>query len=152
MSHDPTPSLPSESASLERVAAAFERRSQVEFDIDFYARLLERDPNYVDVLRRQGELLTCQGQHQRALAIDRRLAALCPDDCIVWYNLACSLSLVGQGDDAIVALDRAIAAGYDDIEHLMTDTDLAAVHQHPQFEPLRRRLARKNRRRQRADT
>lgn len=152
MSHDPIPSLPSESESLERAAAAFERRSQIEFDIDFYARLLEREPNYVDVLRRQGELLTCQGQHQRALAIDQRLAALCSHDCIVWYNLACSLALVGRGDEAIGALERAIATGYDDLEHLMADTDLAGVHGHPQFEPLRRRLARKSRRRQRADS
>jgi tetratricopeptide (TPR) repeat protein len=146
MSHDPPQSLSSSSDALARAAAAFERRNQVEFDIDFYASLLEREPNYVDVLRRQGELLTCQGQHQRALAIDLRLAALCPDDCVVLYNLACSLALVGQGDEAIEVLGRAIAAGYDDLDHLMTDTDLAALHQHPQFEPLLRRLARKNRR------
>lgn len=152
MLHDPIPSSPSESESLEKAAMAYERRSQLEFDIDFYERLLEREPNYLDVLRRQGELLTCHGQHQKALAIDERLVALCPHDCIVWYNFACSLSLVGRGDDAIGALEQAIATGYEDLEHLMADTDLASVHQHPQFEALRRRMARKNRRRQRADT
>ena len=152
MSHDPTPSLSSPNGALERAAAAFERRSQVEFDIDFYACLLEREPNYVDVLRRQGELLTCQGQHVTALAIDRRLAALCPHDCLVLYNLACSLSLVGGCDEAIGALKQAIAAGYDDLDHLMADTDLAALHQHPQFGPLRRRLARERQRRRQADT
>lgn len=152
MSHDPVPSLSSPSDSLERAASVFERRSQVEFDIDFYARLLEREPNYVDVLRRQGELLTCQGQHQKALSIDRRLAALCPHDCIVLYNLACSLSLVDLGDEAIGALKQAIAAGYDDLDHLMADSDLESLRRHPQFESLRRRLARENRRRQQADT
>ena len=66
-----------------------------------YARLCR-------VLDRQGELLTLKGDHQRALSIDLRLAQLRPHDCIVRYNLACSLALHGKSDEAIVQLREAM--------------------------------------------
>lgn len=107
--------------------------SQLEFDIAFFDSILEREPNYVDVLRCQGELLTRKGEHDRALEVDRRLAQLRPDDALVHYNLACSLTLVGRRADAVDALRRALQEGYDDFEHLEQDPDLDALRDDPTF-------------------
>ena len=50
-----------------------------------------------------------------------------------WYNLACSLALTGQADDAFAALEKAIALGYDDAEWMREDEDFAPIRQDPRF-------------------
>jgi tetratricopeptide (TPR) repeat protein len=117
----------------------FGELSQVDFEIDFYQRLLARDCNNVSVLRSLGELLACKGLYARSLEIDRRLVELVPHDCIAHYNLACSLAMQGSIDDAVEQLQLAIDAGYDDFGHLELDSDLDALRTHPQFVALMRR-------------
>ncbi len=128
--HDhPTP----EGAGADPTLADRTGAGQVEFDIAFFDAVLQREPDYVDVLRCQGELLTRKGEHDRALVVDRRLARLLPDDPFVFYNLACSLALVGQRAEAIAALRHALQQGYADFEHLDQDSDLDALRDEPAF-------------------
>lgn len=55
----------------------------------------------------------------------------------VWYyNLACCKSVLGQKDAAIVALEKAIAAGYDKAETAKKDSDLDAVVNDERFQKL----------------
>jgi len=49
------------------------------------------------------------------------------------YNIACSQALLGQSDEAVQALQRAVALGYGDHGHLMADPDLASLHSVPDF-------------------
>lgn len=111
---------------------------QIDFDIDFFDRVLARSPAYVDVLRCQGELLSHKGEHERALAIDRRLAELRPDDCIVRYNLACSLANSGHKREALDELRRALERGYDVFDFLECDPDLDAIRSEPGYRQLMR--------------
>jgi tetratricopeptide (TPR) repeat protein len=113
-------------------------KGQLDFDIAFYDRILERDPNFLDVLRCQGELLSRKGLHERALVIDRRLAELIPDDFVVRYNLACSLAVSGHRREAIVALREALEQGYDDFEYLENDGDLDSLRDDPSYVALMR--------------
>jgi hypothetical protein len=121
--------------------AEFQRQSQIDFDIAFYEAIVERGSDYVDVLRCLGELLSRRGLHERALAIDRRLANLAPGDCVVQYNLACSLALGGFDDEALAALKAAFNAGYRDFAHLAEDRDLDSLRDKPAFRALLRRYA-----------
>lgn len=115
---------------------AFGEQTQIDFDIAFYEQILQRSPNYVDVLRLVGELLTRRGFHARALVVDRRLAQLLPDDSTVLYNLACSLSLSGLIPEAIDALRTALIQGYSDFEHLELDRDLDNLRDEPEYAEL----------------
>jgi tetratricopeptide (TPR) repeat protein len=117
---------------VERLA----QQSQIDFDIEFFERILSRSPDYVDVLRCQGELLTRKGLHERALQVDQRLVRLRPTDEVVQYNLACSLAQLGSGAAALGARRRAFELGYRDFEHLTADTDLAGLHDDPAFQAL----------------
>src|SRR5581483_2781174 len=96
------------------LVAAFRDQSQLDFDLAFFDQILEREPDFIDVLRCLGELLTRDALHERALAVDERLVALLPDDSVAQYNLACSLALLGESRAAIDALRRALECGYDD--------------------------------------
>lgn len=117
----------------ESVIAAFRDRSQLDFDVDFYARVLERDPNYIDVLRCQGELLTRQGHHQQGLEVDQHLVELLPEDEVALYNLACSLALMNRVNESVETLRRAIECGYDDLEYLLMDSDLDSLREDPEY-------------------
>jgi len=113
-------------------------KKQLEFDIAFYDRILRREPDYVDVLRCQGELLSRKGLHDLALAVDRRLAQLLPTDYVVRYNLACSLAMGGYRREALAALRAALEQGYDDYEYLETDSDLDTLRDDPAYRALMR--------------
>ncbi len=108
-------------------------RAQLEFDLEFFASILQRAPDYVDVLRCQAELLARNGRRREALVIDRRLVGLLPGDCVVRYNLACSLAVTGQSEDALGALEQALGLGYDGLDYLSVDPDLDSIRDNPRY-------------------
>jgi tetratricopeptide (TPR) repeat protein len=109
---------------------------QLDFDIDFYERLLARKTDSIEVLRILAELVSRKDDVRRAVELDRRLVELMPDDFLARYNFACSLARAGRPDEAIDALSRAILLGYDDISHMEADPDLESLHDHPDFQAL----------------
>ena len=111
----------------------------VDFQIEFFERVLARNPRDVlVVLRALGELLPLRGHYARSLEIDRRLVSLAaiPIDYLAHYNLACSLAMQGAPGQAIEALGRAIAYGYDDFDHLEIDPDLDTLRELPAYRDL----------------
>ncbi|MBX3364562.1 MAG: hypothetical protein KF866_07335 [Phycisphaeraceae bacterium] len=50
-----------------------------------------------------------------------------------FYNLACFGALAGLEDEALDALDRAIAFGFSRLDLLQRDMDLDALREHPRF-------------------
>ncbi|NBW96591.1 MAG: hypothetical protein EBR28_07620 [Planctomycetia bacterium] len=119
-----------------RTSDWFGRMSQLDFDVDFFEKLLARNGDSVEVLRTLGELVARKGDVQRALEVDRRLVALLPRDSLARYNLACSLALAGLPDEAIDSLSSAILLGYDDLAHLEVDPDLDSLRERPDFRAL----------------
>ncbi|NML64566.1 hypothetical protein HHL22_05045 [Hymenobacter sp. RP-2-7] len=57
-----------------------------------------------------------------------------------FYNAACSWALAGEPAKAFRDLDRATLAGWDDVTHLKTDSDLAALHADKRWQPMLRKL------------
>ena len=109
------------------------RRSQADFEIEFYERIRERNPNNVDVLLVLGDLFAEKKWHRRALQIDLKLVELLPASPLVFYNLACSYALTNQVPEALQALKQALEAGFKDFDHLEDDADMDAVRQHADF-------------------
>lgn len=112
------------------------KRSQIDFEIDFFEQVLSRNPNYIEALRVLGDLLAQKGCHRRALQIDQRLVQLQPQDPVVAYNLACSHAVLNQPVEAVQALQLAFHHGYSDIEFLLNDADLKSLHKDEGFRKL----------------
>lgn len=123
-------------ASRRRLEPWFGKLGQLDFDIDFFERLLARKADSIDVLRILAELVSKKGNHERAVALDGRLVDLLPDDYLARYNLACSLARAGRAEEAIDSLSRAVLLGYDDLEHMESDPDLESLQDHPDFRAL----------------
>ena len=52
----------------------------------------------------------------------------------VWYyNLACAHGIQGNREEVITALEQAVAAGYNEVDHAKKDEDLALVWQDARF-------------------
>ena len=127
-----------ESASVSNPLARVADQNQLDFELDFFAGVLARQPDYVDVLRIMGNLLTLQGRFGEGLQIDKRLVQLRPNDALAHYNLACSYALLKRPDQSIKTLRRAIELGYRDFRYMREDRDLDAVRHDPRFRQLLR--------------
>lgn len=90
-------------------------------------------PGDAEALRALADQYTEEGFHAEGLAADLRLASRFPEDPLVHYNLACSLSLTGDLEAALRALQRSVKLGYGDFKHLMSDQDLAALRETEAF-------------------
>ena len=113
-------------------------QSQLEFELDFYTGILQRRPDYVDVLRVMGNILTLKGRYTEGLQIDRRLVQLRPNDALAHYNLACSFALLKRPDQALKTLRNAIELGYRDFRYMREDRDLDTIRHDPRFRQLMR--------------
>jgi tetratricopeptide (TPR) repeat protein len=101
-----------------------EYRRSLDFEIWFYEGILAKCSNYVEVLQAVGNSYTARGYYEKGLWVDLKLSKLCPSDCIVFYNLACSYSLIGELERAFDCIRRSIDLGYDDLSHMSNDPDL----------------------------
>jgi tetratricopeptide (TPR) repeat protein len=96
--------------------------------------IVRRDPRYVEALQLLGDNYTKRGRYNEGLGVDERLAALEPDNALVFYNLACSYSLTDQCDRAAEAMAKALHLGYRDFKWLAKDPDLRKLREHACFQ------------------
>jgi len=117
-------------------------KKRKDFEIRFYEKLLKINPNFIQALSCLGDAYTRKGFYKEGLDIDRRLVKLNPEDPVVHYNLACSLSLVGDLDSSFRELKRAVLLGYDDFPYISTDPDLEALRKDPHFKDFFQKIKR----------
>jgi len=101
---------------------------------------LELNPDDARALYLSAGALVQLGERERGLEWARRAFTIDPEDSGVLYNVACVYALVGQTDDAIGCLEKAIQNGFGHREWLENDSDLASLRGDPRFEALRKRL------------
>lgn len=121
------------------LAARLHRAGQG-FLAEFLEVALRHRPLNVDALAELGHVYTSLGRHREGLEVDRRLVRLVPDNPTVHYNLACSLALVGDREEALTALEAAVEHGYVDVDFLLQDEDLKTLRGDPRFLELVERL------------
>ncbi|MBV9122802.1 MAG: hypothetical protein JO112_05565 [Planctomycetes bacterium] len=115
-----------------------DQQNQLDFELDFFSGILERRPDYVDVLRVMGNNLTLKGRYVQGLQIDKRLVQLRPQDPLAHYNLACSFALLKRPEQALKTLRLAVELGYRDFRYMREDRDLDSIGQDPRFRQLLR--------------
>jgi|ERR1043166_8282548 tetratricopeptide (TPR) repeat protein len=115
-----------------------QQQTQLDFELDFFEAILNRNPDFIDALRVHGNNLTLKGAYAEGLEIDRRIVDLRPHDALAHYNLACSYSLLRKIDPAMRSLRRAVELGYRDFRYMREDRDLDAVRIDPRFRQLLR--------------
>lgn len=112
--------------------------------LEFLAGILEversRHPANIEALAELGHVYTRLGWFERGLDVDRDLVQRCPRNPTVHYNLACSLALLGQRPEALASLELAVELGYDELEQMLADADLASLKKEHRFRELVKKL------------
>jgi tetratricopeptide (TPR) repeat protein len=103
------------------------QKTDDEFTIWFFEGVIEKYPTYVECLMYLGNAYTATGMYEKGLKVDLKLARLRPKDPLVHYNLACSFSLLRRLNESLGSLEKAIDLGYDDLIHLVNDSDLDSL-------------------------
>ena len=137
MTHKGKPFHGPESASSSPATRASDQQ-QLDFELEFFRGVLDRCPDYVEVLRLMGSLLTLTGRFDEGLQVEKRLCQLRPDDPQVHYNLACSYAKLKRPDLSIKSLRKAIELGYRDFGYMRQDHDLDTIRHDPRFRQLLR--------------
>ena len=138
-----TPGQQPKPAAASPTIARLAAQPQIEFELDFFAALLERRPDFVEALKAHAKNLALARRHHEGVQFDRRITRLRPQDALARYNLACSLALIRQHDDALAELRRAVELGYRDFTFMMKDRDLDGIRRDPRFRALLREYERK---------
>jgi adenylate cyclase len=83
------------------------------------------------------------GEAECAKEWAERAMLLAPDDDAILYNAGCALAVVGEEERALDALQRAIGAGLAGGDWIPQDPDWEPLRNHPRFQALVERLARR---------
>lgn len=132
--------MPVKSSTRKRTGRA--SRRDLDTQIEFLEGLVRRDPHYVDALQLLGDHYAQGGRYAEGLKVDERLARLEPHSPLVFYNLACSCSLIDQFDRAALALEKALQLGYRDFKWLARDPDLRKLRQQPVYRQIEAKIRR----------
>ncbi len=112
----------------------------LDVEISFLGGIVRRDPDFVEALQILGDAYTRRGEFSEGLKVDEQLARLRPDDALVHYNLACSLSLTEQLGEAAVSLETALRLGYRDFKWIAADPDLRNLRRAALYRKIRAKV------------
>jgi hypothetical protein len=87
-------------------------------------------------LETEAYALATSGDYAGALPLFEEMARRDPDSFVPQYNIASALAQLGRTDEALDALDRAIALGFDDLAHLRHDPDLEPLRAIDRFQAI----------------
>ena len=112
----------------------------LDFEFNFYVSLYKKLPNDKRLISILAELYTRHGEIEKGLELDRKLVEIDESNATAHYNLACSLSLVENFEEAICALRKSISLGYCDFNWMLEDQDLQSLRTTEYFTQLKRDL------------
>lgn len=128
----------------------FDNAEKLEHDWDL--RLLRKDERWGELveraraiqsqeaapwrLRGRAELAYSRGDFKRCADLYARTAEKADDSDVArdWYNAACCAARVGDHDEAFEYLGEAFRWGWDDLEQILEDPDLAPLRHHERWQ------------------
>ncbi len=101
-----------------------------------YERQLAEDPTNAQAAFRAAYAWHMAGDYERAIPAHKKAAEFDEFRPTALYNLACAQALTGKPEDAIASLNAAIDAGFDRLELMEEDSDLASLRTRDDFKAI----------------
>ncbi len=133
------------SEAIEKDRQAAERASKVGEHAgaaEAWTRIAARTPGDAEAFSKLGYALAYAGRPADAEAAFARQAQLEQEPATAIYNQACCAALAGEKDRAFALLERAYAAGFENVSALREDQDLKSLREDPRFGALSARITR----------
>src|SRR5438034_3938022 len=103
-------------------------------------KYLELNPDEARAYSLGAGVLARLGEVERAKQWNERAMSLAPDDDAILYNASCVFAVLGEEDQALAGLQRAIEAGLAGGDWVSHDPDWERLRNHPRFQTLVQRL------------
>jgi len=100
-----------------------------------HAQLDQTHPDYERIHELHSKVAGAFGRQDipAAEAALAQLVELEPGNFVNWYNYACVHALNDRLDEAAQCLMRAVERGFIDVNHMTSDRNLKALHDHPDY-------------------
>jgi len=120
-----------------------EARNAYQRSLEFTGKYLDLHPDDARSYVLGAGALARLGEPDRAKEWAERAISLARDDDAILYNAGCALAVGGDEERALDALERAIGAGLAGGDWVSQDPDWERLRDHPRFQKLVQRLARR---------
>ena len=101
--------------------------------VDHYQKALSLKPDATEAMYHLAKLYIEQAEYEKALTQYQNLLNYLPDNPAAYYNIACIYSRRNQPEQAVSWLQKAVAKGFYDWEHITTDSDLDNIRNSSEF-------------------
>ncbi len=129
-------------AVLRQLGRSDEAQRAEQLAIESINRHLELHADEARALSLGAIILARLGEVERAKQWNERAMSLAPDDDAILYNASCVFAVLGEEDQALAGLQRAIEAGLAGGDWISHDPDWERLRDHPRFQALVQRLRR----------
>jgi adenylate cyclase len=109
--------------------------------VESIERHLEFNPDEARAYSLGASVLIRLGKTEHSKEWTQQAMKLAPNDPLVLYNAACNWALLGETDQALDGLERAIEAGVAVGDWIKHDPDFQNLRSHPRFQAIVKRIA-----------
>jgi tetratricopeptide (TPR) repeat protein len=95
---------------------------------------LELNPDDARACQLGAGLAANLGENDAAIEYARRALTINPDDPLLLYNIACMHALLGNSNDSLDCLEKAVDKGYGQKDWVEHDSDLNSLRELPRFQ------------------
>ncbi len=128
--------------ALTKLDRCDEARRAEERALERVTRHIDLNPDDARACVLLAGVLAKAGETERARPWIARAMSLASDDDAILYNAGCALAILGEDEQALDALEKAIGAGLAGGDWVPHDPDWQRLRDHPRFQKLVARLAR----------
>src|SRR6266567_3548095 len=127
-------------AVLRQLGRSDEAQRAEQLAIESINRHLELHAEEARALSLGAIILARLGEVKRSKQWNERAMSLAPDDDAILYNASCVFAVLGEEDQALAGLQRAIEVGLAGGDWVSHDPDWDQLRDHPRFQALVQRL------------
>ena len=102
----------------------YKMKGQLDMAEDYYQKAIALQPEFPEALYELAKLYIRRDEYEKALSLYHKIIAFLPDNPAGYYNIACIYARWDKPDESVSWLQKAVAKGFNDWEHIKTDEDL----------------------------
>ena len=95
---------------------------------------LELNPDDARACQLGATMAASLGEAEAATAYARRALTINPEDPLLLYNISCMYALLGNPNEALDCLEKAVDKGYGQKDWVEHDSDLDSLRDLPRFQ------------------
>ena len=127
-------------ADMMREATSLLQSQEFTEAAEWFQRVVKEDPKNGQAWQLLGYSLHSAGKLDEAIQAHTRASQFDRYHGVSLYNLGCAYSLKGEIDKSLGFLDKAVAAGFKELNYFQTDQDLNAVRKDERFQKILARV------------